>query len=266
MTVTGNLIAPFNFVPVVLGLCAALIATKWTENYGSGGGGGCGGDGEEGGKAGASGGGEGESAGSCAAAASEFLQAARMVLADRRLFLLGMMGALIEATLYIFIFLWTPALEVGASEHGGERREVRHGVVFGAFMTWNMLGAQLCKRLLARPGIPPPETLISGVIGISVLSLLLPVVTSNFGVLIAGFCVFEAGIGAYWPLVMKLRSDQLGEGQRAAVTSLFRVPLNVVVCLVLLRAGTLGIQEEFGLCVFFLAVALGCQRMVVRPR
>ena len=32
-------------------------------------------------------------------------------MADRRLALLGMMGALIEATLYIFIFLWTPALE-----------------------------------------------------------------------------------------------------------------------------------------------------------
>ena len=37
-------------------------------------------------------------------------------MADRRLALLGMMGALIEATLYIFIFLWTPALEGTAGE------------------------------------------------------------------------------------------------------------------------------------------------------
>ena len=81
------------------------------------------------------------------------------------------------------------------------------------------------------------------------------VVTSNFGLLISGFCVFEAAIGAYWPLVMKLRSDQLGEGQRAAVTSLFRVPLNFVVCLVLMRAGWLSLAQEFALCVIFLAIA-----------
>lgn len=90
--------------------------------------------------------------------------------------------------------------------------------------------------------------------------------TSNFKVLICGFCAFEAAIGAYWPLVMKLRSDHLGEAQRAAVTSLFRVPLNLVVCLVLLRAGWLSLAQEFSLCVGFLIVALTCQRLVVRHR
>lgn len=93
------------------------------------------------------------------------------------------------------------------------------------------------------------------------------VFTSNFSILICGFCAFEAAIGAYWPLVMKLRSDNLGEDQRAAVTSLFRVPLNVVVCLVLIRAGWLSLAQEFALCVGFLIVALTCQRVVVRgPR
>ena len=90
--------------------------------------------------------------------------------------------------------------------------------------------------------------------------------TSNFTVLICGFCAFEAAIGAYWPLVMKLRSDHLGEAQRAAVTSLFRVPLNLVVCLVLLRAGWLSLAQEFSLCVGFLIIALTCQRLVVRDR
>ena len=116
-------------------------------------------------------------------------------------------------------------------------RVVRHGVVFGAFMTWNMLGAQLCKRLLASSGGTQPETLVGGIIVASGCALLLPVFTTEFSVRIGGFCIFEAAIGAYWPLIMKLRSDHLGEEQRAAVTSLFRVPLNGVVCLVLLRAG-----------------------------
>lgn len=200
VSVTGSLIAPFNFVPVVLSGCALLIATTWTENYGctrsnsseksveqgkqlgtrAGGrrdgasaseadsGGGVRSSGQEsaGGSNLKSGGGDG--------AASAFLRAGRTVLGDRRLFLLGMMGALIEATLYIFIFLWTPSLELGSSESGGNRREVRHGVVFGAFMTWNMLGAQLCKRVLGRFGTKP-ENLISIVIVASIIALLLPV-------------------------------------------------------------------------------------------
>ena len=175
-------------------------------------------------------------------------------------------------------------------------RVVRHGVVFGAFMTWNMLGAQLCKRLLASSGGTQPETLVGGVIVASGCALLLPVFTTQFSVRIGGFCIFEAAIGAYWPLIMKLRSDHLGEEQRAAVTSLFRVPLNGVVCLVLLRAGApslpsaaplpphprpagqapssafarlvrtgvLSLGEEFSLCVCFLGVALVCQQMVSR--
>ena len=36
VTATGDLIAPFNFVPLVLACCALLIATTWSENYGGG--------------------------------------------------------------------------------------------------------------------------------------------------------------------------------------------------------------------------------------
>lgn len=203
VTVTGSLIAPFNFVPVVLSCCALLIMTTWTENYGSSSisdsqererqskqPGTAAGDREQGVKVskpdsevgGRLGGSEHKEVGQIipesgagVGAASAFMHAARAVLGDRRLFLLGMMGALIEATLYVFIFLWTPALELGSSESGGNRREVRHGVVFGAFMTWNMLGAQLCKRVLGRSGAAKPEILISIIIVASIIALLLPV-------------------------------------------------------------------------------------------
>ncbi len=200
VSVTGSLIAPFNFVPVVLSGCALLITTTWTENYGCTSSnsskdsqeqtkqlGASVGDREDGDSASEaddrggvrssaqeSVGGNTLESGGADGAASAFLHAARTVLGDRRLFLLGMMGALIEATLYIFIFLWTPALELGSSETGGNRREVRHGVVFGAFMTWNMVGAQLCKRVLGRFGTKP-ESLISIIIGASIIALLLPV-------------------------------------------------------------------------------------------
>ena len=121
-----------------------------------------------------------------------FFSAAKHIWRERRLLFLGMMGAFVEATLYIFIFLWTPCLEHAAAastvaaveetaqhqqqaeahrphvHHGGADDHVllagsnavpaaamaveplRHGLIFGAFMTWNMCGAQLAKVLLSK--------------------------------------------------------------------------------------------------------------------
>ena len=40
-------------------------------------------------------------------------------------------------------------------------------------------------------------------------------------------------VGIFWPSMMKLRSQYVPEGIRATTLNLFRVPLNLFVCLVL---------------------------------
>eukprot|EP01047_Picozoa_sp_COSAG01_P063653 COSAG01_NODE_8284_length_2844_cov_4.311840_4_plen_408_part_00 len=183
----GWLIAPFNFVPCALGGCAVAISLTWRENYGATATEGWGSAAESNGtpkrrgrtpppndvidlstlaqpitgarmKAAVMESGVGSpwldafrnfSMGGVAMQAC--CTAAATIISDRRLTLLGTMGACVEATLYIFIFLWTPCLEhaallveVGPGPQDGRSgvpsHSLRHGVVFGAFMTWNMLG------------------------------------------------------------------------------------------------------------------------------
>jgi hypothetical protein len=61
--------------------------------------------------------------------------------ADPRVSLLGASQALFEASMYTFVFLWTPAL----SPRG---EKLPHGFIFAIFMTASMVGTALAGRLL----------------------------------------------------------------------------------------------------------------------
>ena len=53
--------------------------------------------------------------------------------------------------------------------------------------------------------------------------------------LLAAFCTFQFLIGLFWPSMMQLRAAMLPEELRATIMNLFRIPLNLFVCIVLLR-------------------------------
>jgi hypothetical protein len=57
-----------------------------------------------------------------------------MLSADRKIAILGIMQAFFESSMYVFVFLWTPAL----SPHG---ERIPHGFVFSCFMTACMAGS-----------------------------------------------------------------------------------------------------------------------------
>ena len=54
---------------------------------------------------------------------------------------------------------------------------------------------------------------------------------------LVAFCVFEFCVGLFWPSMMKMRSQHVPEEMRATVINLFRVPLNLFVCIVLYNVG-----------------------------
>lgn len=47
------------------------------------------------------------------------------------------------------------------------------------------------------------------------------------------FCIFEACVGIFWPSMMKLRSQYVPEESRSTIINLFRIPLNLFVCIML---------------------------------
>ena len=65
-----------------------------------------------------------------------------VVRADRKIMLLGAVQSLFEASMYTFVFLWTPALSPN-----GEK--VAHGMIFACFMMSCMAGSTIAGRLLS---------------------------------------------------------------------------------------------------------------------
>lgn len=53
------------------------------------------------------------------------------------------------------------------------------------------------------------------------------------------FCIFEVAVGIFWPSMMKMRATYVPDELRATIINLFRIPLNLFVCLVLANVSPL---------------------------
>lgn len=66
-----------------------------------------------------------------------------------------------------------------------------------------------------------------------------PITTSGKVQLIA-FCIFEVCVGIFWPSMMKMRAAYVPEELRSTIINIFRVPLNMFVCIVLYNVSRQG--------------------------
>ncbi|KAK3256857.1 hypothetical protein CYMTET_34032, partial [Cymbomonas tetramitiformis] len=142
------------------------------------------------------------------------------------------MIALYEAALYIFVFLWTPVLE----QRAAEGKDIPHGIIFSLFMCCKMVGSQLFVLGLGE-GRYYSEKCLCFVFAASVICFLVPMFTDSYIGALLAFCMYECGLGLYWPAIAMLRADLVPDDIRSTVASLFRVPLNVLVVGCLLCIG-----------------------------
>lgn len=110
-------VAPFDASAIVLLLGGVIILLFWGENYGD--------------------------AKHSTSIVTQFKQAAAAIISDNKIALLGSMQSLFEASMYTFVFLWTPAL----SPKG---ESIPHGMIFACFMTASMVGSALSPLLMKR--------------------------------------------------------------------------------------------------------------------
>ena len=245
---TGSFIAPFNLVPVVLIINAMLILWTWEENYGE--------DFEQH---------DIESPDLKkhltklnSNILTPLMDGVRSITSEPRLSLLGLIASLFDASIYIFIFLWTLSLE----RRSASPKDIPHGLVFALFMGWSMVGALGCEVSFSslRTRYPPTQTaaILLGALlwagGIGLLPGLFP--WSSFHVVFNGYCLLELAFGAYTPCQSVLRAHLLKDSSRTAATALYRVPTNVGVILVLYFAGSLTEATETGLCLSLILIAI----------
>lgn len=184
------------------------------------------------------------------------LESFKIVATRPELLSLGTTNSLYEAALHVFVFIWTPALEKRKDADQTVSGFVPHGVVFSLFMTCKMLGS-MTYSILSSVQRKRPYVNVSGsgdnsnntsiaqtrkslryVFLAAAISFFWTVVfKESYFVALFAFCAFEFGLGVYWPAMAVLRGELVPNNLRASVTSVFRVPLNVLVVMLLTAAG-----------------------------
>jgi hypothetical protein len=76
------------------------------------------------------------------------------------------------------------------------------------------------------------------------------------------FLVFEFCIGVFWPAMATMRSKYVPEEARATIMNYFRIPLNLIVVIILLK--DFPLKMIFIGCVLFLVLAGSCMTLLYK--
>lgn len=152
----------------------------------------------------------------------------RGIMSSEMIFMVGAVEALVESVIYIIIFLWTPILEPSKPSLG---------MVFSCFMLCILAGQGLFQ-ILSSKQIDVPVLLLSSC-GIAFIANLLCVSSTNPdsanpNLSFIALCLFEFAVGIYFPAMGYLRSQVIPEQHRWSIMNWFRVPINLISCIVLM--------------------------------
>ena len=249
-------VAPFDASLLLLAAGAAIIWTRWKENYGEAHSlspAGASAAGEAGGVM--AGAGVGGAPPALASAFESFFKASRLLVANERVLLLGLVQSCFEGAMYIFVFMWTPALELSL-RLSSTTTLLPHGIVFAIFMVAIMIGSKVFELLIAEQKV---EFFMRWVLVAAAAALSVPILTSDHTLQLAAFCVFEVCCGIYFPSAGTMRSKYIPEEVRSTVMNIYRVGLNALVVLTLINIEYLAQDTVFLFTVFLLTLAVICQ-------
>lgn len=234
--------APFDVAIIFLLFLSVLILCSWGENYGD----------------------------PLAMPLQNFKTAITTIRTDRKILCLGLIQTLFEGSMYTFVLEWTPALmaterepsvpegasdSTGSSTDENHRGSIPHGYIFASFMVAIMIGSSLFK-LFSRT--IPVESFMRPVLLVASLALLLPILYPQSQIIVLlSFLLFEVCVGIFWPSLGTMRGKYIPEASRATIMSLFRVPLNLIVVVILTQNFPMTVIFEW--CVILLLIAALCQ-------
>ncbi|GFX32197.1 molybdate-anion transporter, partial [Trichonephila clavipes] len=185
------------------------------------------------------------------------IQGLQLIITNNLILMLGIVQSLFESVMYVFVFLWTPILD---SVHPPL------GIVFSIFMVCIMIGSSFYQLAYYRQVEPPVLLFLAVVLAtVSQLGCALAASYDNINIIIASasFFVLEIAVGIYFPAIGYIKSECIPESHRANIMNWFRVPLNVITCIILLSLH--GERNAGGNCVIFLicSVMMSCCSLVM---
>jgi len=225
----GGFCGPFDVSIICLLFCGSLIFLLWTENYG-----------------------EKASVNDDSGVSRSMLEAAQLIAGNPDVLLCGLISALFEASMYVFVFQWTPAV----SQEGQPKPPFGH--IFSTFMVSCMLGSRVFS--LASKYMTP-QRIGQGVIAIAMATHLAVPMIDDPQIRFTAFLFFEMSVGLYFPMIGTLKSSIVPEASRATIYNLYRVPLNfLVIGALVCKAST---KTAFTVTSILLGVALLAQSLLI---
>eukprot|EP01083_Nonionella_stella_P204377 745087_1 len=215
---TGGYLGPFDISLVTLIVCGLLTATLWEENYGEK----SNEDDDDSSKDGKS-----SAMGALKGAFTTTIRSADILSC-------GIISSLFEGSMYVFVFMWTPALTALAKEEMGEGEEFEglpFGVIFSTFMVCCMAGSSIFSIAMERM---KPEQLAIVIFVVAGIAFGLVIFSVNATMTFLAMNLFEMCVGMYFPSMGTMKGMIVPEDKRAAIYNLFRIPLNFIVLFSLL--------------------------------
>jgi len=218
---TWGYVAPFMLALAFLASGTLVVLFSWTENFGD----------------------------ATVDISGTFVNALNHLKSDSKIVLLGAIQSLFEASMYTFVFMWTPALQDDSSD------PLPFGLIFASYMVSIMIGSTLFAIFVSNWRVEP-EVLGKYIFLVAGISLFVPCLFTNKAVITVAFLMFELSCGLYFPCFGTLRSKYIPETTRSAIMNFFRLPLNGLVVLVLTKVALLSNSTVFMICTGWLFVAL----------
>ena len=157
-----------------------------------------------------------------------FKAALREICTEPKIFVIGAIQSLFESVMYIFVFIWTPVLKPA---------EPPLGVVFSCFMICIMLGSSLSQVLTQKQ--MPATNQLGFAIAVALLANFVCVLATSATdphhlMAFLAFLSFEVAVGVYYPTMNFLCARIIPEEHRRSIVNCFRLPLNLIACVVLM--------------------------------
>lgn len=235
MIYVGGYIAPFDMSLFSLIICGILAFFLWDENYG----------------------GHAESKSSDGGCLSNMRKALKITTQNSNILLCGLISSLFEGSMYIFVFMWTPALTSLSSKDS----KLPFGLIFSTFMVSCMLGATLFSLVVK---VKRVESIATMTFLLSACCFMIIASSKNDTIVFLAMNTFEVCVGLYFPSMGTLKSSIVPESHRSAIYNIYRIPLNFVVMASLLTH--LTPRTSFYVCFLMLTTACACMYSLEKRR
>ncbi|XP_067935678.1 molybdate-anion transporter-like [Watersipora subatra] len=192
-------VAPFMLAIPCLLISGIIIMTTWSENYGT----------------------------QNLKFKSACLSGLREINESRKIMLIGAIQSMFESVMALIVFLWTPVLWPGHPSLG---------VVFSSFMVCIMIGTSL-HELLTRYHTESLALALS--ITMAFISCCICVIFThpdytNTRICFISFLLYQISVGIYFASISAIREEIIPENHAVSIMNWFRVPLNIISCIVLM--------------------------------